>query len=405
MKNYYVVIGANFGDEGKGRIVDWLTNTVPIDVVVRYSGGGQCSHTVVTEDGKRHIFKHYSSGTFRNIKTYLNKDVVINPRILLKEKEELYKKFNLNVPLEMSSMCEITTPFDVLKNREDEKIRSEFRIQHGSCGIGFGQTKMRRDNGHSLRISDVLNLSYTKLYKKIYDIKKYYEQNGSNSIIRDFNNIDIHAIIKELIEIVETFNIVQNEYKYFDAIDNVVFESSQGLLLNEDNEDYFPHVTYAKVGMENLKQYINDHINDKIKVNIFYITRPYITRHGAGPFFTENDNMKKILSKENTNVTNEFQGKFRCGNLDLDYLYDNINQDCSDIINKNYFTSDVTIKKNVVVTCLDHIENSIDIIRDRKYTTANKKYIPHIIFDKFNKHDKYDVYFCQDIHTIKKHEK
>ena len=79
MRKAYAVIGSNWGDEGKGNVTDILCSKEPLKTInVRINGGAQASHTVVTQDGKRHAFSHFGSGTFAGAPTYLSKEFIVN---------------------------------------------------------------------------------------------------------------------------------------------------------------------------------------------------------------------------------------------------------------------------------------------------------------------------------------
>ena len=121
MHHAHVVIGANYGDEGKGLMTDYLVKKHNAEVVVRFNGGAQAGHTVVTPDGQRHVFSHFGSGTLAGARTFLSKHFVANPILFLKEKkvlEELSptkKLHNRFMWVDPSVM--ITTPYDMLINQ------------------------------------------------------------------------------------------------------------------------------------------------------------------------------------------------------------------------------------------------------------------------------------------------
>jgi adenylosuccinate synthase len=98
MKNAYVVIGANYGDEGKGQVVHKLAKQNTNVTVVRYSGGAQAGHTVTTDDGKRHVFSHIGAGTFAGAKTWLSDEFIVNPVMFLKEHQLLCSNTSTSYP-------------------------------------------------------------------------------------------------------------------------------------------------------------------------------------------------------------------------------------------------------------------------------------------------------------------
>ena len=80
----HIVIGANFGDEGKGLATNFLAGNLDDNIVVRFNGGGQAAHTVELDDGRRHIFHHISSGSFQGSPTFLTEHFIVNPKVLIK---------------------------------------------------------------------------------------------------------------------------------------------------------------------------------------------------------------------------------------------------------------------------------------------------------------------------------
>ena len=92
MKDIKIVIGANFGDEGKGKLTDYYTKNADNCIVVCSNGGAQRGHTVLKSDGTRHVFHHFGSGTLNGADTYLPEDFILNPLVFREEWEEL-KKF------------------------------------------------------------------------------------------------------------------------------------------------------------------------------------------------------------------------------------------------------------------------------------------------------------------------
>ena len=114
MKDIKIVIGANFGDEGKGLMTDYFSQKSN-SIVVCSNGGAQRGHTVTTPTAIRHVFHHFGSGTFNNASTYLSEDFILNPIIFKQEYDELVK-LNHNPNVYINQNCMITTPFDMIAN-------------------------------------------------------------------------------------------------------------------------------------------------------------------------------------------------------------------------------------------------------------------------------------------------
>lgn len=135
----------------------------------------------------------------------------------------------------------------------------------------------------------------------------------------------------------------------------LLFEGAQGLMLSEDSK-YFPHVTHSKTGINNVINLLQEIKGYELDVEVIYITRSYLTKHGAGPLPHEikEKPYKNIIDL--TNIHNEFQGTLRFAPLDVDILAENIKNDYMKILSTkqhDYYN----IKKSIAITCLDQIDN------------------------------------------------
>jgi adenylosuccinate synthase len=165
----YAVIGLGFGDEGKGMVTSHLCSHFNNPMVVRYSGGHQAGHTVVHKDIK-HTFANFGSGTLQGCPTYWSKYCTVDPVGLLNELKILIDKMGAdfdNVKIYIHNECPVTTPYDMLFNRQREKD-----MMHGSCGVGFGETLGREEDNFHLQFSDLYNPTILKI--KLEMIAKYY---------------------------------------------------------------------------------------------------------------------------------------------------------------------------------------------------------------------------------------
>lgn len=137
-----LVIGLGFGDEGKGSWVDHLVRAHGARLVVRFNGGAQAGHQVITGDGRSHIFAQFGSGTFvPGTETLLSRFMLVEPQALLKEATVLQQK-QVEHPLGLISVSEdapVVGPYNRLLNRITEQYRGNSR--HGSCGFGIGTTQ------------------------------------------------------------------------------------------------------------------------------------------------------------------------------------------------------------------------------------------------------------------------
>ncbi|HMW43766.1 MAG TPA: adenylosuccinate synthetase, partial [Plasticicumulans sp.] len=150
----HAVIGAGYGDEGKGAATDRLAAMLgPRALVVRHNGGAQAGHTVVAPDGRRHVFGHVGSGSFAGVPGYLSEYFVASPILCLRELAAL-ASLGVQPQLYVDAGCAVTTPYDMLLNQAVEAARGAGR--HGSCGVGFGETIERHGHaGFALTIADL----------------------------------------------------------------------------------------------------------------------------------------------------------------------------------------------------------------------------------------------------------
>lgn len=317
MKDIRIVCGANFGDEGKGLMTDYFSQK-PNSIVVCSNGGAQRGHTVTTPDGIRHVFHHFGSGIFNHASTYLSEDFIINPIIFKQEYDELMKLgYAPNVYINQD--CMLTTPFDMMANQIIEENRG--KNKHGSCGLGIFETIKRYKAG----ITDVDN-----------HIREYYlEQFERENIIltdewsRIFLDNGIFEHFLDDWDFMNNHSLVISDNYFLNQFDNIVFEAAQGLLLDQNNTEYFPHLTPSNTGIKNPKRIIeNVEWNEEINIETCYVSRTYLTRHGAGKFPSECN--KRFINEymfDKTNVPNPFQDTLRYGTLDLGELYSRCSKD------------------------------------------------------------------------------
>jgi len=169
-----IVVGLQFGDEGKGMSTDYLCSLYPKDttVVVRFSGGQQAGHTVI-HNGIKHIHSNFGSGTLRGIPSYFSEHCCIYLNTIDTERSVLKEK-GIEPKLTVHPLAKLTTPYDVAYNRIIEKINN-----HGSCGLGVGTTmKRHNETGYKLYAIDLV---YPQLLlQKLENIKNYYKSNSGD---------------------------------------------------------------------------------------------------------------------------------------------------------------------------------------------------------------------------------
>jgi adenylosuccinate synthase len=365
-----IVVGANFGDEGKGRVVDYLAHTTSKPIVVRHNGGAQAGHTVIV-DNYRHVFSHIGAGTLRGAPTFLSRFFVVNPGNFLNESNRLHAEWNPPSglpPVFVDQRAILTTPYDVLFNQFLEQTRGNHR--HGSCGIGINEAVTRSQTQFATHVSDLNDL--VALDSKIDAIYMSYLYQRTQQLGFDFTDFSLwlakkqishkHLKINYLLQCHDFSRITSIQpQSIIDKYDTIIFEGAQGLLLDEDHY-WFPHVTRSKTGSTNAVT-----ILDELGIcaaEVYYVTRPYLTRHGAGPLPFECEKpFPEIV--DNTNITNEYQGSLRFAPINLDLLGETI---LSDII-KNEGRG-VTLTPRLFVTCADQLQTVYD-----EWGTADCPYV------------------------------
>ena len=380
MRELKYVIGANFGDEGKGLMADYFCHQAISNgkkvLGILPNGGAQRGHTVVTPEGKQHVFHHMSSGTFAGADTYFGGNFIINPMVFMQEYNELKPstKFYIN------DICKVSTPFDMLYNQAVEVERGNNR--HGSCGLGIFETIDRYKNtAYSPYYGDFIcpSIGFTcGIREYLFRAKKYYEEKARTKLGKNISDIfdvwDSDGLVNHYIHDFEQMsNIVNicNESYIEENYDVGVVELGQGLLLDSENHEYYPNLTPSRTTFHGNVQYIQPMHSNGGDLEICYVTRTYLTRHGNGRL--DNECKREELSdkiEDKTNLPNEFQGSLRFAPLDVDSLIDRINKDF-------YFLYLPGARKTLAVTHCDQLsiwENMGKILDsfDQVYTSLGE---------------------------------
>ena len=333
MSNVKVVIGSNFGDEGKGLMTDYFcaeaSKRNESCIVALCNGGAQRGHTVVTPDGIRHVFHHFGSGTFARAATYFGEEYILNPLAFRKEYEEL-KALGYSPRVYSHWNCRWSTPYDMITNQILEDSRGKNR--YGSCGMGIWETVLRYRN--------TINPSFQQFYNMTKDeqvalLKRIRDEYTSKRLLKASTEV-----LQQWKDILESDNLIYNfiddvqflhSHVIFDygrvlkQYDNVVFENGQGLLLDQRHVQYYDNTTPSNTGIANPHIIIEKYLPNA-DVEVCYVTRTYMTKHGAGDFECECDKSEiNAHIEDKTNITNPYQGTIRYGRLDVDGLVERIN--------------------------------------------------------------------------------
>ena len=340
------VIDLGFGDSGKGLVTAFLCSKSKNPLVIRFSGGSQAGHTVIHKN-IRHIFSSFGSGTLQGVPTYWSKNCTFDPNSFNNEYCALIKN-GISPIIYVNKKCPVTTPFEIIRNISLNSINN-----HGTCGVGFGETIQREEDHHSILAEDIEHL--TVLHEKLV-LNYRYTLERIKELPNDFTHDDIinmhklfllecSGLMKQIKEKGVIKLVSDSDYLPFTPTD-YIYESSQGLLLDKDI-GFFPHVTRSNVGFKAIDTDVDE---------IFYVTRAYQTRHGNGPMTNEKINHNIKENPHETNTYHKYQGHFRRTLLDIDLLKYALMKD----------NPPGNVKKNLVITCLDHVEN------EHRYTIDGK---------------------------------
>lgn len=317
MEKVDVLLGLQWGDEGKGKVVDFLAPNY--DIVARFQGGANAGHTIEF-GGKKFVLHIIPSGIFReSTKNFIGNGVVIDPVILMKEIEELTAMgMNPKKNLFISRRANLILPSHRLLDAVYEQSKGKAKI--GSTLKGIGPTYTDKIARNGLRIGDILCPNFEKKY---YDLKSKHMDTALSlgdipeCLLDGYNLSEYESLWLQAIEKIKGFNIV-DEYWINECLKNdekVLAEGAQGTMLDVDFGTY-PFVTSSSTICGGVCTGLG--ISPLAIGRIFGVTKAYCTRVGAGPFPTE---LSNEIGKKLQNLGHEFGATTgrprRCGWLDL----------------------------------------------------------------------------------------
>ena len=300
------VIGLQWGDEGKGKIVDFLSEN--FDLVARYQGGNNAGHTVIVED-ITYKLNLIPSGVIRGKVCFLGQGIVLDPEHFLKEYEQICEKIS-NPKIYLSSNIPLILPYHKQLDKVNESILSgEDKI--GTTAKGIGPAYQDKVGRKSIKLYDLKSLD--KIREKLENIKKFYDP-VLNAYQEEPINIDKYISILDSFYTKVGPLIIDNSYikKNFNQ-NNILFEGAQGALLDLDHGSY-PFVTSSNTISSNIV--IGSGLQvDYQTVGIF---KAYATRVGNGPFPSELfDEIGDYIAETGVEFGTVTKRKRRCGWLDL----------------------------------------------------------------------------------------
>ena len=312
------VIGKNFGDEGKGFTCSRLASSLKKSLIIKHNGGGQAGHTVEDPEGKwRFIHHQIGAGAEYHVPTLFADSFMPDLFQLGKEVKDFTELFGFQPILYSEKNARITTIDDVLLNMGAELARGKNR--HGSCGMGIEECVQRNAAGYGITLEELTTMSKQDLLHRLKQIQKEYTRKraeilgiqASNPYYEMLNNETVlENFVKEVKENVKLLTLVDADRKWLEEFQHLIFETGQGLLLDQDYEAYAPHLTSSKTGIHNPAIFLEK--RGLFLEEAIYVTRPYVTRHGNGPLPCEVDRSELPgVGEDLTNQPNEWQGTLR----------------------------------------------------------------------------------------------
>ncbi|RKQ50014.1 adenylosuccinate synthetase [Roseivirga pacifica] len=309
-----VLLGLQWGDEGKGKVVDYLAPKY--NVVARFQGGPNAGHTLEF-DGHKHVLHQIPSGIFRSqIKNIIGNGVVLDPVIFKKEIEGLAKfEIDFKENLFISKKTQLILPSHKLLDAAYEKAKGKDKI--GSTLKGIGPSYQDKIARNGLRVGDILAPGFDERYRNLVDkhesILKHHDF--------EYNLEEVEKPFFEAIEFLREFNLVNSEYVMNNSIqskETILAEGAQGSLLDIDFGSY-PYVTSSNTMTAGACTGMG--IAPKNIGEVFGIFKAYCTRVGGGPFPTELfDDTGKAIQDEGHEFGATTGRPRRCGWLDLPAL-------------------------------------------------------------------------------------
>jgi adenylosuccinate synthase len=312
--NLNVLLGLQWGDEGKGKIVDVFASRY--DVVARFQGGPNAGHSLEF-DNVKHILHNIPSGVFhKNIQNIIGNGVVIDPVIFRKEIDGLKEKdININSNLSISRKAHLILPTHRLLDAASESAKGKSKI--GSTLKGIGPTYMDKTGRNGLRVGDTegndFHDKYRFLKNKHLDLLAQYDF--------DYELEDKEKEWFEAIETLKEFAFVDSEHSINHLMQqgrSVLAEGAQGTLLDIDFGSY-PYVTSSNTVCAGAC--IGLGVSPRRVGEVYGVFKAYCTRVGSGPFPTELNNSEGEKLQKQGNEYGATTGRpRRCGWLDLPAL-------------------------------------------------------------------------------------
>jgi adenylosuccinate synthase len=303
---HVIVVDLGYGDSGKGGVVGWLSSVGSGHVVVRFNGGAQAAHNVVTADGRHHTFAQFGSGSFTpGVRTHLSRFMLVDPVALAAEAAHL-ASVGVGDALERLTVDRealLTTPYHRAANRARELARGQDR--HGSCGMGIGETA-RYALEYLADAPHVADCAAPRtLARKLAGLR--------DRLADELGPLDAPGVA----DVGDAYRAFAGRVALVDGgylrrmlrSGPVVFEGAQGVLLDEWR-GFHPYTTWSTTTFDNAETLLAEAGETALRLGV---VRTYLTRHGPGPLVTEDPTLEL---PEPHNRHGAWQGAFRVGHQD-----------------------------------------------------------------------------------------
>ena len=309
-----VLLGLQWGDEGKGKVVDFLAPKY--DFIARFQGGPNAGHTLKFDD-KKHVLHQIPSGIFRKNKhNIIGNGVVLDPVIFKNEVDSIHEKFKINLHeiISISNKAQLISPVHRLLDKVLEKNKGDKKI--GSTLKGIGPTYQDKIGRHGLRVGDVLSKSFKDKYAKQKSYHDYFLDGHYNDNFKlEEENFFLSVQFLKKFEITDTEYLINNN---LNKEKKFLAEGAQGTLLDIDFGSY-PFVTSSNTTTAGAC--IGLGISPRKISNVYGIFKAYCTRVGAGPFPTELfDDVGDTIAHNGNEFGSTTGRPRRCGWLDIPAL-------------------------------------------------------------------------------------
>ena len=309
-----VLLGLQWGDEGKGKVVDFLAPKY--DFIARFQGGPNAGHTLKFDD-KKHVLHQIPSGIFRKNKhNIIGNGVVLDPVIFKNEVDSIHEKFKINLHeiISISNKAQLISPVHRLLDKVLEKNKGDKKI--GSTLKGIGPTYQDKIGRHGLRVGDVLSKSFKDKYAKQKSYHDYFlDGHYEDNFKLEEENFFLSVQFLKKFEITDTEYLINNN---LNKKKKFLAEGAQGTLLDIDFGSY-PFVTSSNTTTAGAC--IGLGISPRKISNVYGIFKAYCTRVGAGPFPTELfDDIGDTIAHNGNEFGSTTGRPRRCGWLDIPAL-------------------------------------------------------------------------------------